>query len=97
MTAGLPRGDIENFLRALDRALKGPATMLVIGGTAAVLRYGATRATQDIDTLSTVSQSLALAASAARAKTGLDIPIQYVTTQTHRKTTSRAWSGSSRN
>ncbi len=79
MTAGLPRGDIENFLRALDRALKGPATMLVIGGTAAVLRYGATRATQDIDTLSTVSQSLALAASAARAKTGLDIPIQYVT------------------
>ncbi len=76
---GFPRDAIEKFLRAVDRSLKEPVTILVIGGTAATLRYGATRATQDIDTLTAVSKALAVAASEARAKTGLDIPIQRVT------------------
>ena len=79
MTGGFPRGAMERFLRAVDASLKEPVTVLVIGGTAATLRYGATRATQDIDTLTAVSEALAVAASKARAKTGLDIPINRVT------------------
>lgn len=79
MTVGFPRGAIEKFLRAVDRSLKEPVTVYVIGGTAATLRYGATRATQDIDTLTAVSKALAVAAAEARAKTGLDIPINRVT------------------
>lgn len=79
MTGAFPRGQIQKFLRAVDRSLKEPVTVLVIGGTAATLRYGATRVTQDIDTLSAISKALADAASEARAKTGLDIPINRVT------------------
>ena len=74
-----PRFEIERFLRAVDKALTRPADLIVIGGTAATLHYGAGRATRDIDTLSAVSSALAGAASEARRATGLQIPIQLVT------------------
>lgn len=79
MTGIFARRDIERFLREVDRSLKQPTSLIVIGGTAATLRYGATRATQDIDTLTNVSEALAKAVSMARTKTGLSIPIQRVT------------------
>ena len=74
-----PRDEIERFLRAVDHELNGPVELVVIGGTAATLHYGARRATQDIDTLTAVSSNLAAAAARARTTTGLRIPIQIVT------------------
>ena len=47
----------------------------MIGGTAAALHYGVTRATHDIDTWTIVQDDLAAAAERARVSTGLDIPV----------------------
>jgi hypothetical protein len=41
--------ELERFVEEIDAALPGPASILVIGGAAAVLAYGATRPTDDID------------------------------------------------
>jgi hypothetical protein len=74
-----PKSEIARFLRAVDKALTEPVEMVIIGGSAATLHYGAVRATQDIDTLTNVSRGLDDAAAKARLATGLDIPIQRVT------------------
>ena len=66
---------LERFLEAVDDALTDPVGVIVIGGTAAALHYGVTRATHDIDTWTTVQKDLAAAAEQARAVTGLDVPI----------------------
>jgi hypothetical protein len=42
------KGQLERFLEAVDDALTGPVEAIVIGGTAAALQYGVTRATHDI-------------------------------------------------
>jgi hypothetical protein len=42
--------ELERFVEAIDAALPEPASILVIGGAAAALAYGATRPTDDIDT-----------------------------------------------
>lgn len=64
------------FLRALDDRLDEKNEMVVIGGAAAALRYGATRATKDIDTWNNISSAVERAAVGAREATGLDIPIE---------------------
>jgi hypothetical protein len=69
------KDELERFLEAVDRALAQPVEVIVIGGTAAALHYGVTRATHDIDTWTTVQGDLAAAAERARASTGLDIPV----------------------
>lgn len=69
------REQLERFLEAVDAALAGPVDVVIIGGTAAALHYGVTRATHDIDTWTTVQADLAAAAERARAVTGLDVPI----------------------
>jgi len=69
------RDQLERFLEAVDTALAGPVKVVVIGGTAAALRYGVKRATHDIDTWTTVQSDLATAAEMARAVTGLTVPI----------------------
>lgn len=73
------RTEIERFLRAVDKALTKRLELIVIGGSAATLHCGAARATQDIDTLTSVSSALTAAAAKARKVTGLGIPIQRVT------------------
>lgn len=70
------RDELVAFLKQVDAELDEPATLEVIGGAAAVLGYGATRATRDIDTFSTVPPGVQRAARRARAATGLDIPIE---------------------
>jgi hypothetical protein len=67
--------DLTRFLEALDAALVGPARLVVIGGSALVLGYGGTAATTDIDTYESRSRIIEEAAEAARASTGLNIPI----------------------
>lgn len=69
------KDELERFLEAVDQVLAQPLDVIVIGGTAAALHYGVTRATHDIDTWTTVQRDLAAAAERARVSTGLDIPV----------------------
>ncbi len=68
------RTQLVRFLEAVDAALAGPATVVVIGGTAAAIQYGARTGTRDIDTWSAVDAELTAAVARARATTGLEIP-----------------------
>lgn len=70
------RAELEEFLKATDAALGSPVEVILIGGAAAALHYGATRPTRDIDTWNTIHEELARAAVQARASTGLDVPVQ---------------------
>ena len=70
------RDELLKFLRGLDEGLEAPTELLVIGGAAAALRYGATQATKDIDTWSNIPPAVLKAADVARAATGLDVPIR---------------------
>lgn len=68
---------LTRFLQAVDRNLQGPTELVVIGGTAALLAYGARRTTMDIDTAHPCQPELYEAVKAARRETGLEIPIEY--------------------
>jgi hypothetical protein len=68
------RAEIERFLRAVDKALKRPATIIVIGGGAAALRYRIDDPTTDIDTFNVLGADLRRAIEAAREATGLPMP-----------------------
>jgi len=70
------RNDFERFLEAVDAALTAPIELVIIGGSAAALRYGVTQATRDIDTFYRVQEALVVAARRAREVIGLDVPIQ---------------------
>jgi hypothetical protein len=70
------REELAWFLEAVDGALDRPVEIIVIGGSAAALQYGVTRATHDIDTWTTVQAEFAAAAARARRVTGLDIPVE---------------------
>lgn len=70
------RAEIERFLRAVDLALKRPATIVVIGGSAAALKYRIDDPTTDIDTFNALGADLRHAIGAAREATGLAMPFQ---------------------
>jgi hypothetical protein len=69
------RDEIEQFLTGVDAALSQPARVVVIGGSAAALHYGVTRATHDIDTWNAIRADLAAAIERAQQTTGLPIPM----------------------
>ncbi len=70
------RAEIERFLRAVDRALKRPATIIIIGGGAAALKYRINDPTTDIDTFNALGADLRRAIDAAREATGLAMPFE---------------------
>lgn len=70
------RAEIERFLRAVDLALKRPATVIVIGGGAAALKYGIDDPTTDIDTFNALGADLRHAIDVARKATGLEMPVE---------------------
>jgi hypothetical protein len=70
------RAEIERFLRAVDLALKRPATIVVIGGGAAALKYRIDDPTTDIDTFNALGADLRRAMAAARKATGLAMPVE---------------------
>jgi hypothetical protein len=70
------RVELVTFLKGLDSELTAPVTLLIIGGAAATLRYGATATTKDIDTWNSIPPAVHEAAARARAATGLAIPIE---------------------
>ena len=55
------REELVRFVRSVDRAIEEPTEILVIGGAAAALQYGATTSTKDIDTWHAVPRALAKA------------------------------------
>ncbi len=69
--------ELRRFLGAVDRALAGPAEVVVIGGAAAAIEYGVATGTRDIDTWTRVHADLAAAAARAREATGLSIPFAH--------------------
>lgn len=81
------RRQLVAFIRALDRNLEKPATVVVIGGAAAAVAYHAGTSTADIDLWQGISDDILEAASRARKETGLgvaigsaavaDLPINY--------------------
>ena len=70
------RAEIERFFRAVDRALKRPATVIIIGGGAAALKYRIDDPTTDIDTFNALGADLRRAIDAARKVTGLAMPFE---------------------
>jgi hypothetical protein len=70
------RAEIERFLRAVDKALKRRATIVVIGGGAAAIKYRIDDPTTDIDTFNAVGADLRRAIEAAREATGLPMPFE---------------------
>jgi hypothetical protein len=69
--------EIVTFLRAVDRHAERPFRLVIIGGAAASLHYGAAGGTMDIDTANDVTE-LEKACDAARKETNLDIPFGSV-------------------
>lgn len=70
------RSEIERFLRAVDKALKRRATIIVIGGGAAAVKYRVDDPTTDIDTFNALGADLRRAIDAARKATGMPMPFE---------------------
>jgi hypothetical protein len=68
--------ELVEFVRCVDRLIEEPTSLIVVGGAAATLQYGATGTTKDIDTWTIVPPAVLKAASEARAATGLQVPIE---------------------
>jgi hypothetical protein len=68
--------ELSRFLKAVDRHLENRERVVIIGGAAAALHYGARRATIDIDVATTVSPSLRSAVQRARKETSLELPVE---------------------
>jgi hypothetical protein len=66
---------IRRFLTAVDRHLRRPVRLVVIGGGAALLRHGARSPTRDIDTFQGDTSLLKDAAARAEAEIGFAVPI----------------------
>lgn len=70
------REDLLAFLRAVDRHAPKEATLVIIGGAAAALSFGAPGGTIDIDTANSI-KALEEACASARSESGLRIPVGY--------------------
>jgi hypothetical protein len=70
------RAEIERFLRAVDKALKRRATIIVIGGSAVAVKYRVDLPTTDIDTFNAIGPELKRAIDSAREATGLRMPVE---------------------
>jgi hypothetical protein len=69
------RAQLITFLRALDRHLRRPAKVTVIGGAAAAVAYDSGTTTADIDLFHGMSQDIAEAARGARNETRLAVAV----------------------
>jgi hypothetical protein len=69
------RAQLVAFLRALDRHLRQPHQVVVIGGAAAAVAYDSGTKTTDVDLFSGLSQDIVDAAARAREETGLGIAV----------------------
>jgi len=70
--------DLLKFLTKTDEFLKTDCDLIMIGGAAASLAYGATKTTTDIDLATELPEHLQEALKLARDETGISIPVSYV-------------------
>lgn len=70
------RDELRAFLLALDKHAPKASRLVIIGGAAATLSFGAPGGTIDIDT-ATNTNDLEQACQAAKKETGLHIPLGY--------------------
>ena len=70
--------DLIKFLTKTDEYLKADCDLILIGGAAASLAYGATKTTTDIDLATELPGHLKEALKLACEKTGIFIPVSYV-------------------
>jgi hypothetical protein len=68
--------ELVRFIQCMDLLIEEPTDLIVVGGAAATLAYGATGTTKDIDTWDVVPPAVLKAAEEARVKTGLEVPIE---------------------
>jgi len=66
------RDQILQFLSEVDELLNVPAVLEIIGGAAALLAYGARRATKDIDSFAAIDDKILRAAREAKHRIPLD-------------------------
>ena len=67
--------DLKRLLKSIDTHLDRKVEIILIGGTAALLAYKATRLTHDIDSFGKITTALQKAYELAKAETGLEIPL----------------------
>ena len=70
--------ELIQFLQKTDEFITAECELIVIGGAAASLAYGATRTTTDIDLATEPPQHLLTALELASKATGISIPVSYV-------------------
>lgn len=66
---------LDQLLIETDANLKKPVDLILIGGTALVIKYLSPRATSDVDAYSKISKELLSAWKKAEEKLGVDVPI----------------------
>ena len=66
---------IRRFLEAVDKHLRKPVRLVIVGGGAALLQHGAKSPTRDIDAYEGDSPLLQEAALRAQAEIGFSVPI----------------------
>lgn len=67
--------EVKILFVSIDSHLTGKAQVIVIGGTAALLAYKATKLTQDIDSFNLITKDLRKAYETAKSETGMNIPL----------------------
>ena len=80
--AEFDRTQLVTFLRAVDRNLPKPLTVIVIGGSAAILGYYSPVRTSDVDLFDLSGddfEALRLASAVARDETGLAVGVEVAT------------------
>lgn len=66
---------LDRLLVETDKSLSAETDLILIGGTAVVLKYLSPRSTMDVDTYSAVSDELMLAWHKAEQKIGIRVPL----------------------
>lgn len=66
---------IRRFLAAVDKHLRAPARLVIIGGGAALLQHGAKSPTRDIDAFEGDMAAVKKAAALAEAEIGYAVPL----------------------
>lgn len=70
--------ELAQFLLKVDEFLTRDCDLIIIGGAAAALAYGARKTTTDIDLATVLPEHLETAIGLARKATGIDMPISHV-------------------
>lgn len=71
--------EIKRLLKAVDSHLDQKVEIILIGGTAALLAFKATKMTHDIDSFNAMTENLIKAYELAKAETGLQILMSQAT------------------